>query len=540
MKASKRILALAMAGAMALGYGVSAASFPDVEEGTPEGEAISKLADMGVLGGFEDGTFRPEATVTRAQFTKIIYMLENQGTEDVNADAYKGETKFPDVSADKWFAGYVNWAVEQGIVGGMDDGTFAPDATLTMGQAIKMYVTANGTPADGIEFPQGFIDIAEEKGYLENVEAFTGNDAAPRGTIALVGYNTLPQETPDPDPEPDPDPDPAPTMTTYSDKGIVKASADGKLTVAGLEVTALPTKTDAMQGKTVTSYTLMPGAERTLDITDACKIQVFEGDFNGDMSNPAEGSLEDITISTDSEFYVVEYSVKDNVVETLNIFKTPVGTKIEQYGNGYLALPAAISVYNAKGSTTELALGTFVEAKSGMSGALVSFSQPSKGQVTMARSGRPFRLDYTLPDNEELQTGDKITFTWTAQTTDGKKTSSGVVTITLVEATKCPDKSITVAAGGKAVLSSDALYEGVEYAPGAPFGKPAFLLYDEENKTFYPSGTTITTAAGAEVTRKDGDIIEYIAPATAGTDSFKICLSDGVGLVVVTVNVTIE
>ena len=83
MKLSKRLMALALTGAMALGVSAGAVSFPDVDETTPEGEAIIKLAEMGVLGGFEDGTFRPEATVTRAQFAKIIYLLQNPGTEDI-------------------------------------------------------------------------------------------------------------------------------------------------------------------------------------------------------------------------------------------------------------------------------------------------------------------------------------------------------------------------------------------------------------------------------------------------------------------------
>ena len=539
MRLSKRLMALAMAGAMALGVSAGAVSFPDVDATTPEGEAIIKLSEMGVLGGFEDGSFRPEATVTRAQFAKIIYVLQNQGTEDILADAHKGPTKFPDVTEDQWFNGYVNWAVAEGIVGGYDDGTFKPDATLTMGQAIKMFVTANGVSADGIEYPQGFIDIAKEKGYLENVAEFTGNDNAPRGTIALVGANTLPAD-PTPDPEPDPDPEPSPEVTTYSDKSIVKGVDGNKLTLATMNVTALPTRTDAMQGKTVTTYTLAAGAEKTLEVAADCKIETFEGDFNGDMSSPAEGSLADVQVSTDSEFYVVEYQVEENVITSMKVFKKSVGTKVEQYGNGYLALPAALPLYNAKGSTAELALGTFVEAQSGTTGALVSFSQPEKGTVTMARSGRPFRVDYSLPANEELKNGEKVTFTWTAQTTDGKKTSSGVVTLTLTEATKCPDKTLTVAAGGKGVLSSEALYEGVQYAPGAPLGNPAFLLWDEENKTYHPSGTTITTEMGGEVTRKDGDIIEYIAPNTTGTDSFKICLNDGIGNIVVNVTVIIE
>ena len=80
-----------------------------------------------------------------------------------------------------------------------------------------------------------------------------------------------------------------------------------------MNVTALPTRTDAMQGKTVTTYTLAAGAEKTLEVAADCKIETFEGDFNGDMSSPAEGSLADVQVSTDSEIYVVEYQVEEDV-----------------------------------------------------------------------------------------------------------------------------------------------------------------------------------------------------------------------------------
>ena len=316
MKLSKRLMALALTGAMALGVSAGAVSFPDVDETTPEGEAIIKLAEMGVLGGFEDGTFKPEATVTRAQFAKIIYLLQNPGTEDILGDAYKGPSKFPDVLEEQWFNGYVNWAVAEGIIGGYDDGTFKPDATLTMGQAIKMSVTANGTPADGIEYPQGFIDIAEEKGYLENVADFTGNDTAPRGPIALVGANPLADE-PAGDPTQAEDGTYTSVITKVDGNVLTFAPADEKGRGSIIDATAeTVTPTDPPKGvKTVFS------ADQTkltyADATDA-KVTVVDGTIDSDATGAA-GTRADIKASDSENFYAAELTVEGGKVTEITL-----------------------------------------------------------------------------------------------------------------------------------------------------------------------------------------------------------------------------
>ena len=188
MKRFKSVVALILA-AVLLTSTALAVQFPDVDPNSTIGKAVDSLSNLGVLGGYEDGTFKPDATVTRAQFAKIVYMMENQGTTDPNADAYKGNSAFFDVAANQWFSGYVNWAYQRKIIGGMGDGTFQPDGTLTYAQAIKMYVVASGVDDSGYSYPNDYIAKATELCILNNVYYGNPNDGASRGNIAVMGYN---------------------------------------------------------------------------------------------------------------------------------------------------------------------------------------------------------------------------------------------------------------------------------------------------------------------------------------------------------------
>ena len=190
MRRFRSLIALLLVAVM-LSTTAFAVQFPDVDPNSTVGKAVDYLSNLGVLGGYEDGTFKPDATVTRAQFAKIVYMMENQGTSDPNADAYKGNSAFIDVSANQWFSGYVNWAYQRKIIGGMGDGTFQPDGTLTYAQAIKMYVVAAGVDDSGYSYPNDYIAKANELGILNNVYYGHPDDGASRGNIAVMGYNKL-------------------------------------------------------------------------------------------------------------------------------------------------------------------------------------------------------------------------------------------------------------------------------------------------------------------------------------------------------------
>lgn len=124
MRNLKKVLALVLVFALMLSTVVvaSAASFPDVDATYQYSEAVDLLASLNILGGYEDGTFKPENNITRAEFSKVLYVVFN-GMDDVSGSMFKGTSAFKDVARDAWFNGNVNWASENAIVGGYGDGT---------------------------------------------------------------------------------------------------------------------------------------------------------------------------------------------------------------------------------------------------------------------------------------------------------------------------------------------------------------------------------------------------------------------------------
>ena len=186
----KKILALVLALTLALGTFSFAAAAPEDVVGTDFEDAVGKLVYLGIIHGFEDGTYRPDQPVTRAEFAKIIVASLGVGE---SAQYVAGATKFPDVGADHWASGYVNVAVDMGIINGYPDGTFLPENQVTYAEAIKMIVAALGyTPkAESMGgYPGGYLAIAAEKEISDGVTVLN-NLAANRGDIAIMIDNAL-------------------------------------------------------------------------------------------------------------------------------------------------------------------------------------------------------------------------------------------------------------------------------------------------------------------------------------------------------------
>ena len=112
----------------------AAVTFSDVNESTQFGEAIYELVDDGVLNGYEDGTFKPDGTITRAEFAKVIGV----STQGSNALWDAKETRFSDM-AGHWAVPYVAYASNAGIINGYEDGSFRPDQAITRAEAFTVY-----------------------------------------------------------------------------------------------------------------------------------------------------------------------------------------------------------------------------------------------------------------------------------------------------------------------------------------------------------------------------------------------------------------
>jgi len=166
----------------------SASVFPDVAAGNDYEQAIDLLASLKILGGYEDGTFKPENNITRAEFSKIVYVVFN-GLVDAEGKMFASESNFDDVATNAWFAGHVNWAYLNKIVGGYGDGTFLPNNNVAVKEAVKMIVTC--VTDKELSYPMGYIQEARAYGLLDNVIISDTDAPATRGQIAQMAANLL-------------------------------------------------------------------------------------------------------------------------------------------------------------------------------------------------------------------------------------------------------------------------------------------------------------------------------------------------------------
>ena len=196
MQKAKKIMSLLLAIAMLAVFAVPSAfavEFSDVPESYQYYDAVQSLVARGIVDGYTDGTFKPEDTISRAEFCKMVVYSIGMGETSQGAVT---ETGFPDVAADFWAAGVIKVARDMNIINGYDDGTFKPDEKVTYDQAIKMVVCAKSEKfATAAQknggFPTGYRKVATAYNFVKNITDGVYNDPAKRGTIAKLIDNML-------------------------------------------------------------------------------------------------------------------------------------------------------------------------------------------------------------------------------------------------------------------------------------------------------------------------------------------------------------
>ena len=187
----KKVLALVLAFACAFTM-FAGAAFTDQADINVDAEVVDTLVSLGVVEGFENGSFQPNGTVTRAQMAKMIYVLR---TGKSDASAYNDDkTSFTDVNG-HWAAGYIKYCQSLGIIAGKSATIFAPNAQVTAQEAAKMLLVTLGYDATkagltGAGWAAKTNALADENGLLEDVNtSFTS--ACPRQYAAQLIYNTI-------------------------------------------------------------------------------------------------------------------------------------------------------------------------------------------------------------------------------------------------------------------------------------------------------------------------------------------------------------
>lgn len=115
---------------------VKSGSFRDVTSAHWAFASVERAAELGLVTGYSDGTFRPDTHVTRAQFVLMLWRM-------CGKPAAAKAASFADASAD-WYQDALSWAVEKGYVNGLSDTRFGPDAPITRQQAMAILFRLNG------------------------------------------------------------------------------------------------------------------------------------------------------------------------------------------------------------------------------------------------------------------------------------------------------------------------------------------------------------------------------------------------------------
>ena len=160
-------------------------------------EAVEVMSTLGVVGGYTDGSFNPQGTLTRGAAAKIIcnLILGTTTADALTADA----APYKDVATTNVFAPYIAYCAKEGIISGYADGTFRPANTLTGYAFMKMLLGALGLQADkeGYTGPNWSISVAKralsKDVALDNglKGEFNGAKAATREEACLYALNML-------------------------------------------------------------------------------------------------------------------------------------------------------------------------------------------------------------------------------------------------------------------------------------------------------------------------------------------------------------
>jgi len=179
---------------------VLASSFSDVPYSHPYSTSISFLESYGIIEGYEDGTYKPDSKINRAEFLKIA--LEATKVELDNATP----TGFTDIDESAWYAQYLRKAKSENWVQGYPDGTFKPEQEINKVEALKILgeiqawdrLTAPEVPESAFKDTYRFVwyspyvYFAKENNLLfEETDYLYPDEKINRGYMAELVYRTM-------------------------------------------------------------------------------------------------------------------------------------------------------------------------------------------------------------------------------------------------------------------------------------------------------------------------------------------------------------
>ena len=474
-------------------------------------EAVQVISLLGVVNGYEDGTFKPANTLTRGAAAKIICNLLL--TPAVADTLPANNTGFKDVPTTNVFAKYIAYCANAKIINGYSDGTFRPAATLTGFAFMKMLMGALGYDAqiEGFTGDTFALNVATKVGELKLAkgnDAFVGTKAVTREEAALYAFNMLNAE-----------------MVKYASKGT-------KITVNGVEIiqgaspatgtgsTFAATKFSGLKegnkpdgfGR---NYKTWSYKGTTISLLESKADKIYYGDVT------AKKIYSDLKLSPSTTYQVKVYPAKDYTDMTgTAIYNWKASQEANAKAKVFGGLSYMVEVYytaatkNDKGETVnakvdiipveyQLGVVTRVNKASGLDPRTVSISTTVNGVKGLSAKG--------TYETDSFAKGDVVLFTYTdsiqsvqlAKSVEGKVVATKGSTLTI--GTTKYDTTITKALNteGTFYLSVDNSIVGFNGKDVVSYSNYAYIYSIVADNTTSSDGLT-TNANRAYYVTADG------------------------------------
>lgn len=284
------------------------ANFTDVPTNHKNFEAINFLQQEGILKGYNDGSFKPEKKVTRAEFLKII--IEGSGLETDQSN----KIPFKDVSEKAWYYPYIQKAYNEKFVSGYDDGTFKPDQTINKVEALKILALVQNWELPSKLSKNPFSDVArlswfakyvayaKAHNYLEETgETFAPSSLMSRANISEIIFRTL-EKDPQTETEADNEAKDPPEETPVEDQSDPPETESDpiKPSPKAIQIDFTPVPFTTISEKFYSKITLDEKAPNTFY---SGEVYIFKGTITEGSYNTATAFLEDD--SSGSETYTI-------------------------------------------------------------------------------------------------------------------------------------------------------------------------------------------------------------------------------------------
>ncbi len=126
-------------------------------------DAVKNAVGKGIVSGYEDNTFRPSNTITRAEFASMICRAMGYSNS--------GSCTFDD-ARDHWATAAIKACTDAGAISGIGENKFAPDENVTLEQAVKIVTSVTNIAPANASYPEGYLSAGYSAGIMENLVSY--------------------------------------------------------------------------------------------------------------------------------------------------------------------------------------------------------------------------------------------------------------------------------------------------------------------------------------------------------------------------------